>query len=95
MAMEPPEGPTYHVEISAKASEDFGALDPEALEVIHQALDTLETDPRPPGARRRTAPGRYSLRAGLHRVLYAVDEEARLITIERIRPHPARKPPRG
>jgi mRNA-degrading endonuclease RelE of RelBE toxin-antitoxin system len=83
--MEPPEGLIYHVEISAKASEDFGALDPEALEAIHQALDALETAPRPPGARRRTAPGHYSLRVGLHRILYAVDEEARLITIQRLR----------
>jgi mRNA-degrading endonuclease RelE of RelBE toxin-antitoxin system len=94
-AMEPPEDPTYHVEISAKASEDFGALDPKALEAVHQALDSLETDPRPPGARRRTAPGRYSLRAGRHRILYAVDEEARLITIERIRRRPAREPTKG
>jgi hypothetical protein len=43
-------------------------------------------DPRPRGARRRTAPGHFSLGAGLHRILYAVDEEARLITIQRIRP---------
>jgi len=91
MAMEPPEGPAYHVEISAKASADFGALDPEALEAIHHALDALETDPRPPGARRRTAPGHYSLGAGFHRILYAVDEEARLITIERIRPRPPQR----
>jgi mRNA-degrading endonuclease RelE of RelBE toxin-antitoxin system len=86
--MEPPEGPTYHVEISAKASEDFGALDREALDAVHQALDALETAPRPPGARRRTAPGRYSLRAGLHRILYAVDKGAHLITIQRIRRRP-------
>jgi mRNA-degrading endonuclease RelE of RelBE toxin-antitoxin system len=83
--MEPPEGPIYHVEISAKAAEDFGTLDPSALEAVHQALDALEMDPRPPGVRRRTAPGHYSLRAGLCRVLYAVDEDARLITIQRIR----------
>ena len=86
--MEPPEGPAYHVEISAKASEDFGALDREALESIHQALDTLETHPRPPSARHHTTPGHYSLRAGLHLILYAVDEEACLITIQRIRRRP-------
>jgi mRNA-degrading endonuclease RelE of RelBE toxin-antitoxin system len=90
-AMEPPEGPTYHVEISAKAAEDFGALDSEALWAIHRALDTLERKPRPPGCRRRTAPGDYSLRVGLHRILYAVDEEARLITIQRIRPRPPQR----
>jgi len=86
--VEPPKRPTYHVEISAKASEDFGALDLEALEAIHQALDALEMDSRPRGARRRTAPGHFSLVAGLHRILYAVDEEVRLITIQRIRPRP-------
>jgi mRNA-degrading endonuclease RelE of RelBE toxin-antitoxin system len=86
--VEPPEGPSYHVEISAKASADFGALDPNALEAIHRALDVLETDPHPPDARRRTAPGHHSLRAGLHHILYAVDEEARLITIHRIRRRP-------
>jgi len=84
--MEPPEDPAYHVEISAEAAADFGALSREALEVVHQALDALEAVPRPPGARPRTAPGRFSLAAGLHRILYAVDEEARLITIQRIRP---------
>jgi mRNA interferase RelE/StbE len=88
MSIEPPEGPAYHVEISAKAREDFAALDPSALEAVHQALDALETDPRPPGVRRRTAPEHYSLRAGLYRVLYTVDEEARLITIQRIRRRP-------
>jgi len=84
--MEPQQGATYHVEISAKAHADFGALDSEALWAVHGALDALDTDPRPPGARRRTAPGHYSLGVGLHRILYAVDEEARLITVQRIRP---------
>jgi mRNA-degrading endonuclease RelE of RelBE toxin-antitoxin system len=84
--VEPPKRPVYHVEISAKASADFAGLDPHALEAIHQALDALEMDPRPRGARRRTAPDHFSLSAGLHRILYAVDEEVRLITIHRIRP---------
>jgi mRNA-degrading endonuclease RelE of RelBE toxin-antitoxin system len=84
--VEPPKRPAYHVEISAKASADFAGLDPDALEAIHQALDALEMDPRPRGARRRTAPGHFSLGAGPLRILFAVDEEARLITVERIRP---------
>ena len=83
---------TYHVEISAKASEDFEALALEALEAVHEALDALETDPRPPGVRRRKAPDHYSLLAGPHRILYAVDEEARLITVQRIRSRPSRPP---
>ena len=86
--MEPPEAPAYHVEISTEAAADFAALSREAREAIHQALDALEAAPRRPGARRRTAPGHFSLAAGPYRILYAVDEEARLITIQRIRPRP-------
>ena len=89
--MEPQQGATYHVEISAKAHADFEGLDSEALWAIHRALDALETDPQPPGARRRTAPGHYSLDVGLHRILYTVDEEPHLITIQRIRAHPPQR----
>jgi mRNA-degrading endonuclease RelE of RelBE toxin-antitoxin system len=89
--MEPQQGATYHVEISAKAHADFEGLDSEALWAIHRALDALDADPRPPGARRRTAPGHYSLGVRLHRILYAVDEEAHLITIQRIRARPPQR----
>jgi mRNA-degrading endonuclease RelE of RelBE toxin-antitoxin system len=96
--MELKQGPAYYVEISEKASQDLEALAgeardlldglrtpaDEALDTIHDALDALETNPRPPGARRRSAPGHYSLRVGPHRVHYAIDEEARLITVQRI-----------
>ena len=94
--MELQKDPSYHVEISAKASDDFGAVPGEALEAIHDALDALETVHRPAGARRRKEPNHYSLRAGPYRILYAVDEDARLITIQRIRPRHLRCPhPRG
>ena len=105
--MERKQGPVYHVEISERASRDLGALAGEALDaprdlldgqadkaldVVHNALDALETDPRPAWARRRSAPDHYSLRAGLCRIHYAVDDKARLITIQRIilpRPRPS------
>jgi len=105
--MEPRQRPVYHVEISEKASQDLGALAGEALDAlrdlldgladealgaVHDALDALETDPRPAGARRRSAPDHYSLRVGLCRIHYAVDDKARLITIQRIilpRPRPS------
>jgi mRNA-degrading endonuclease RelE of RelBE toxin-antitoxin system len=89
--MEPQQGATYHVEISAKAHADFGALDSEALWAIHRALDALDMEPQPPGARPRKAPGHYSLGVGPRRILYAVDEEARLITVQRIRPLPPQR----
>ena len=84
--MEPNQGPIYYVEISAEASQDLGALDDEAMNVVHEALDALETDHRPAGARPGTLPCHCVLRAGQHQILYAVDQEARLITVKQIIP---------
>ena len=93
--MEPPKEPPYHVEMSSTASEEIDAISAEAREAVHQALEALETAPRPRGARRRKAPHHYSLRADLYRILYVVDEEARLITIQRIRHRPSQRPHSG
>jgi len=96
--MEAEQDPVYYVEISEKASQDLEALAgevrdvvdgpralaEEALDAVHDALDALETNSRPPGARRRSTPGDYSLRVGPHRVHYALDAEARLVTVQRI-----------
>ena len=96
--MELKQGPAYYVEISEKASQDLEtlagevrdvvdgprALAEEALDAVHDALDALETNSRPPGARRRSTPGHYSLRVGPHKVHYALDAEARLVTVQRI-----------
>ena len=104
--MEPEQDPVYYVEISEKASQDLEALADavrdvvdgpralaeEALDAVHDALDALETNPRPPGARRRSTPGHYSLRIGRYRVHYAVDDQARLITVQRIIRHRRRSP---
>jgi mRNA-degrading endonuclease RelE of RelBE toxin-antitoxin system len=78
--------PSYYVEISERASQDLQALAIEALDAVHDALDALEKNPRLPGARRRKEPGHYSLRVGSYRIRYAVNEEARLITIQRVVP---------
>jgi hypothetical protein len=84
--MEPNQGPIYYVKISAEASQDLGALAHEALDAVHEALDALETDQRPAGACCRSEAGHYVLPAGEHQILYAVDQEAQLITVERIIP---------
>jgi mRNA-degrading endonuclease RelE of RelBE toxin-antitoxin system len=85
--MEPNQGPIYYVKISAEASRDLGALAHEALDAVHEALDALETDQRPAGARPGALPCHYVLHAGEHQILYAVDQEARRITVERIIPY--------
>jgi mRNA interferase RelE/StbE len=81
----PNEGNRYLVELSTKATQDLRGLDRAALEEIHRALDRLEMNPRLPGARSLTTPVHYSIAVGSFRVLYLVDDDARLVTVERIR----------
>jgi mRNA-degrading endonuclease RelE of RelBE toxin-antitoxin system len=83
--------PSYYVEISERASQDLQAIAIKDLDAVHDALDALEKNPRYPGARRRKQPGHYSLRVGSYRIRYAVNEEARLITIQRVIPYRPRR----
>jgi mRNA interferase RelE/StbE len=51
---------------------------------ISEAIDDLATYPRPPGAKRLVGQNGYRLRQGDYRVLYTVDDQARVIRVYRI-----------
>ena len=93
--MEPKQRFVYCVEISPEASQDLGALQDDARDAIHDALDALETEHRPAGARPGALPGHFVLRVGEHEILYAANQEARLITVKRIIPYCADHSDRG
>ncbi len=49
---------------------------------VAKAIDGLTSDPRPPGVRALTGHRPYlRLRTGDYRVIYAVDDQARLVTV--------------
>lgn len=53
---------------------------------ITRKLIALESDPHPPSTKKlRVSPGRLRLRVGDYRVVYAVSEQDRVVTVERIR----------
>ena len=62
----------YKLEFNRKADREFRRLDRAIQERLAQALEALEGDPRPRGARKLTAPGppRYRIRVGDYRAVY-------------------------
>lgn len=56
------------------------------LERVAAAIDALAAEPRPHGAVRLAGRHDYRIRVGDYRIVYAIDDEARLVLVARIAP---------
>ena len=74
----------YRVEMENRARKEYLALTPEVRGRIAEVIDGLARDPRPPGSKRLAGEDGYRVRRGHDRVLYSVDDEAKLIRIYRV-----------
>ncbi|MGE9296303.1 MAG: type II toxin-antitoxin system RelE family toxin [Puniceicoccales bacterium] len=76
---------SYSVQFKRSAEKDLRKIDRTFLPAIVSKVQLLATDPRPPGARKLQGSERsYRIRIGDYRVVYAVEDEIRVISIERI-----------
>ena len=70
------------IDIRPRARRSLRQLDPPVRKAVAQVIDGLATDPRPPGFRSLTGRRPYlRVRSGDYRVIYAVDDRARIVTI--------------
>jgi mRNA interferase RelE/StbE len=74
----------YRVELENRARREFLDLSREARERISPAIDALQLNPRPPGARRLVGSIGYRVRRGDYRILYTIDDSTRVVRIYRI-----------
>jgi mRNA interferase RelE/StbE len=73
---------SYALDIRPRARRSLRQLDPVARKAVAEAIDGLAVDPRPPGVRALTGHRPYlRVRSGDYRVIYLVDERARLVTV--------------
>ncbi len=75
----------YTVEIGRAAERDLKAITPVMAERIGERIEALADDPHPPQSRRLTGLPGFRLRVGDYRVMYEIDDAARLVTILRVR----------
>lgn len=75
----------YQVDLRRKAAKDLSGVPKEYARLVARHIDALSDNPRPPDAKKLKGVGGYSLRVGVYRVLYDIDDAARRVTIFRIK----------
>ncbi|MHB8997347.1 MAG: type II toxin-antitoxin system RelE family toxin [Armatimonadota bacterium] len=79
---------SYRLDFSRTAIRGITQLHPQVNQRLKERILALADDPKPPGSRQLVGQpaGSRRLRVGDYRVLYHVDEEARVVTIMKVGP---------
>lgn len=76
----------YQVEITSATQRDFKRLPPEIIRKVDAAILELEQTPRPHGCTKlEGTEDEYRLRVGDYRILYVIDDKAKVVTIAHVR----------
>jgi mRNA interferase RelE/StbE len=77
--------PTYRVVFLARAARQILELPPDYYRLVRRHINALAQNPRPHGSKKLEAGLGYSLRVGVYRVIYDVDDQARTVTVRRVK----------
>ncbi len=75
---------SYEVRLRRAAQKGLDNLPEPDYETVAEAIATLEENPRPPRVKKLADSGLWRIRVGQHRIVYAIDDEAQLVTIVRV-----------
>jgi mRNA interferase RelE/StbE len=75
----------YSLRILRRAIKDIAGLPKEYSRLVSQHIDRLQEDPRPHDAKRLRETRDYSLRVGVYRILYDIDDKSRIVTVYRVK----------
>ena len=76
----------YALTSSRSVEKELGALDPITLKRIVQKIELLAGEPGPSGCKKlKGEKNRWRLRVGDYRVIYSVDDRARIVDITAVR----------
>ncbi|RMG55965.1 MAG: type II toxin-antitoxin system RelE/ParE family toxin [Acidobacteria bacterium] len=75
----------YSVRILRRAIKDIADLPKGYAHLVSQHIDRLGENPRPPNAKRLRGRTDYSLRIGVYRILYEIDDQAQMVTVYRVK----------
>ena len=75
----------YRLDLSRNAHRQIDRLPAQTQERINDTIARLAENPRPFGNRKLTAREGYRIRVGDYRILYKIDDAARVVTVYRVR----------
>ena len=76
----------HRLEVSHVAHRQIRKLPLQTQERVNAAIARLADDPRPSGVKKLVAIGGYRIRVGDYRILYHIDDEARVVIVYRVMP---------
>jgi mRNA interferase RelE/StbE len=77
--------PAYTVRLRPRAARELRQLDAAAREAVGAVIDALAIDPRPQGYTAVKGHRPYlRVRSGVYRVIYTVDDSARIVRVARV-----------
>jgi mRNA interferase RelE/StbE len=74
----------YRLEVSHTTHRQIRRLPAQTQERVNKTIARLSDNPRLPGVRKLTAREGYRVRVGDYRILYQIDDDARLVIIYRV-----------
>ena len=75
---------SYQVKLRRAAQKELDALLGRKYEAIAKAISALGQNPRPPGVKKLAESGLWRIRVRQCRIVYAIDDNARLVTVVRV-----------
>jgi mRNA interferase RelE/StbE len=75
----------YSIRILRQAIQDISELPKDYARLVSWHIDQLSDNPRPQDAKRLRGRTDYSLRVGVYRILYDIDDTTRTITVYRVK----------
>ena len=75
----------YQIDLRRQAYKDLESIPADYARLIANHIDSLEENPRPNDSKKLKGEAGYSLRVGTYRILYDIDDKAKLATIYRIK----------
>ena len=75
---------SYKLLIKRSAAKELEELPPKVRRRVASKIDALGTTPRPPGVEKLSGQEKYRIRQGDYRVLYAIDDDAQIVTVVKI-----------
>lgn len=75
----------YKLQILRRAMKDIARLPHSYSRLVSEHIDGLAQNPRPPDSKPLTDQPGYRLRVGVYRILYEIDDAARLVTGYRVK----------
>jgi len=75
---------SYKVELGRAACKELDALLGQDYGAVAKAISALEQEPRPPRVKKLGESGLWRIRVRQYRIVYAIDDEAQLVTLVRV-----------